>query len=448
MLLSLPIYAGARIWVHRIVKLLLAPVFKKRVGWDFYLKLKQILLFGLIPLFFSGHIFGASPPPQASPAEDIRRLTGGNDAVIIASPQGQIIFELNPDKKLIPASTLKIFTALTAFHYLGLDHRFKTEFYLSLDNHLKIKGYGDPLLISELLPDIARDLNAYLDSYNDIVLDDTFFSIPIEIPGTSLTYKPYDAPNGALSVNFNTVNFKRLQGTYVSAEEQTPLLPFVVERVKASRLDSGRIILTRRNNESTLYAGHLFKHFLSRAGIESNGGIRIGRVQKEQDRLLLTYWSPFSMQDVVTRLLEYSNNFIANQVLLTIGAQTAAPPGTLDKGVCAALSYAEKHLGIHDLMLVEGSGISRKNKISARNMLKFLNEFQPYRHLMRQQDSEFYKTGNLSGITTRAGYWADPEGRLYPFAVLINTPGSSILPVMKQVQRIVETQWMRKETQP
>lgn len=413
------------------------------------LKLKRCLLIGLIALFFCPKpIFGASPTPRPTPADGIRLLVGENDAVIIASPQGQIVFEHNPDRNLVPASTLKILTALTAFHYLGLDHRFKTEFYLSPDNHLKIKGYGDPLLISELLPDIAQDLNAYLDSYNDIVLDDSFFSNPIEVPGTSLTHKPYDAPNGALSVNFNTVNFKRLQDTYISAEEQTPLLPFVLERIRASRLDSGRIILTGRDNESTLYSGHLFKYFLSQAGIVSNGGIRIGRVKKEQDRLLLTYWSPFSLQDVVTRLLEYSNNFIANQVLLTVGARISGPPGTLDKGIRAALAYAEKHVGIHDLMLVEGSGISRKNKISARNMLKLLHEFEPYRHLMRQRDSEFYKTGNLSGITARAGYWTDPQGRLYPFAVLINTPGSTIQPVMKQVQRLIETQWAGKDIQP
>lgn len=402
------------------------------------LKLTRVLLVGLTGFFFCLIRVDCTPILYAYPLDGIHHLIGEKDAVVIASPQGKTIFEINPDKNLIPASTLKIFTALVALHYLGPDHRFPTEFYLSPDNNLKIKGYGDPLLISETLPDIVHKLSPRLEKYNDLELDDAFFLNPIQVPGTSPTYQPYDAPNGALCVNFNTVNFKRSNHAYISAEKQTPLLPFVAERVKASCLDSGRIILSSRNNESTLYAGHLFNYFLAQAGIGSDGGIKIGRVQKQQDRLLLTYLSPFSLQQVITKLLEFSNNFIANQILLTVGATVHAPPGTIDKGVRAGLSYAEGKLGIHDLALIEGSGISRENRISARNMIKILNEFAPYHKLLRRQDSEFYKTGNLTGITTRAGYLVNVKGELYRFVIMINTPGTSIQAVMKQVRRFVE----------
>jgi D-alanyl-D-alanine carboxypeptidase/D-alanyl-D-alanine-endopeptidase (penicillin-binding protein 4) len=396
-------------------------------------------MIGLAGLFFCLSPVGGMPLLYAYPLDGIQQLLGKEDAVIIASPQGKTIFEKNPDKNLIPASTLKIFTSLVALYFLGSDYRFQTEFYLGPDNNLKIKGYGDPLLISETLLDIANKLSRRVVSYNDLELDDAFFLNPIHIPGTSPTYQPYDAPNGALCVNFNTVNFKRYNETYVSAENQTPLLPFVVERIKASSLNYGRIILTSRNNESTLYAGHLFKYFLSEAGVESNGDIKIGRVQKQHDRLLLTYVSPFSLQQVITKLLEFSNNFIANQLLLTAGAKRYGPPGTLDKGIQAALSYASRNLGIQDLSLIEGSGISRENRISARNMLKILNEFMPYHELLRQQDSEFYKTGTLTGITTRAGYLANDKGELYQFVIMINTPGTSIQSVMKQVRRSIKS---------
>jgi len=398
-----------------------------------------VLQIGLTGLLF--FLFQAVGPQSlyASPLDDIQRLLGKKDAVVIASPQGESIFEINPDKNLIPASTLKIFTALVALHYLGPDYRFRTELYMSPDNHLKIKGYGDPLLISEILPGIASELSRHLASYNELELDDTFFLTPIEIPGTSPTYQPYDAPNGALCVNFNTVNFKRSGDTYVSAEAQTPLLPFVAERIKASSLNYGRIVLTGRNNESTLYAGHLFKYFLSRAGIESEGDIKTGQVHKQEDRLLLSYVSPFSLRQVIGKLLEFSNNFIANQLLLAAGAKCYGPPGALGKGIQAALSYADRKLGISDMSLVEGSGISRENRISAGNMLKILNEFEPYHELLRRQDSELYKTGNLTGITTRAGYLANEKGERYRFVIMINTPGTSIHTVMKQVRRFVHT---------
>lgn len=394
---------------------------------------------GLIGLFFYLGLGGGMPLLYAFPLEGIRQLLGKEDAVIITSPRGKTIFEINPDKNLIPASTLKIFTSLVALYYLGADYRFQTEFYLGPDNNLKIKGYGDPLLISETLLDIAHKLSPQIVGYNDLELDDAFFLNPIHIPGTSPTYQPYDAPNGALCVNFNTVNFKRSNDTYVSAEDQTPLLPFVAERIKASSLNYGRIILTSRNHESTLYAGHLFKYFLNGAGVESSGDVKIGRVQKQYDRLLLTYVSPFSLRQVITKLLEFSNNFIANQLLLTAGAKHYGPPGTLDKGIQAALAYADRNLGIRDLSLVEGSGISRENRISARNMIKILDEFRPYHELLRQQDREFYKTGNLTGITTRAGYLLNEKGERYPFVIIINTPGTSIQTVMKQVHRFVKS---------
>jgi len=72
-------------------------------------------------------------------------------------------------------------------------------------------------------------------------------------------------------------------------------------------------------------------------------------------------------------------------------------------------------------------------------MLRILDEFKPYHALLRRQDSEFYKTGNLTGITTRAGYLANAKGELFPFVVMLNTPGASVQTVMKQVRRIVNS---------
>ena len=77
------------------------------------------------------------------------------DALLVADHDGQIIFKKNEAKKCIPASTLKLLTALAAIHHLGLSYRFKTEFYIDPKQNLKVKGYGDPLLISEVLQEIA-----------------------------------------------------------------------------------------------------------------------------------------------------------------------------------------------------------------------------------------------------------------------------------------------------
>jgi len=398
-------------------------------------KFKFFLLFLLFLLLFIKpiHLFCAK-------LDDLEHLIGDRDAVLISDPKGHIIFSKNVDKKLIPASTIKIFTALTAIHYLGPDYKFFTEFYMDRHSNLKIKGYGDPLLISETVETMIHRLSMILYSefniLNDLVLDDSFFDASTVIPGVNVSYEPYDAPSGALCVNFNTVNFMRNKnGVYVSAESQTPLLPFILSRVKASQMDHGRIVLSSQRNEITRYAGNLFLYFLKKEGIRLNGSLKLGKVQKGADKLIYRYVSSFSLMQTLSKLLEYSNNFIANQLLITVGAKTYGPPGNLEKGVRAALIFAKEILEIGHIQIEEGSGISRKNKISARDFYKILNAFIPYYFLMRHTDQMFYKTGTLKGIHTRAGYIKKKNGELYPFVLMINTPGKSPEPMMDIIQR-------------
>ena len=58
----------------------------------------------------------ASSPQCKSLGGKLNDLIGKQDAAIIADPQGRIIFSKNADKNLIPASLLKILTALVALH--------------------------------------------------------------------------------------------------------------------------------------------------------------------------------------------------------------------------------------------------------------------------------------------------------------------------------------------
>ncbi|MDL1967887.1 MAG: D-alanyl-D-alanine carboxypeptidase [Deltaproteobacteria bacterium] len=368
-------------------------------------------------------------------------LIGDQDAVFVVDQHGKIIVSKNADKELIPASTLKILTSLVAMHYLGPDFRFTTEFYLDNDSNLKIKGYGDPLLTSEIIEEISQALGSRLDAEHkkikDIVLDDSYFKQPSIIPGISSSSQPYDAPNGAVCANFNTVYFKCLEnGKYVSAEEQTPLLPFALKKVRKSKLTMGRIVFSHKKSENTLYFGHLFKYFLEKQGIKSNGGIRLGRVNKD-DILLFKYISGFSIKEIISKLLEHSNNFMANQLVIAAGAKLYGSPGTLDKGVLAAKNYAKKVLNLKELCIVEGSGISRKNRISAKSLYKTIEAFIPYHNLMQKKEREFYKTGTLKDINTRVGYIKSNHGELYSFIVMINTPGKTTEVIMDMLLKIL-----------
>lgn len=133
--------------------------------------------------------------------------------------------------------------------------------------------------------------------------------------------------------------------------------------------------------------------------------------------------------------MEHSNNFIANQILAAAGAEAYGPPATLEKGVRAAVAYAKQNLGISP-RLVEGSGISRLNRMSAEMFVPVLDAFKPHYTLLPEDNGIYCKTGTLDGIRNRAGY-IEKNGKLYGFAVLINTPGKTAQPVVKKIASVL-----------
>lgn len=397
----------------------------------------RLLLLGVSFL----HLLFISSPLLAQGLSELDRFIGRRDSILVTDPQGQILFSKHAEKKLIPASVLKIFSSLVALHFLGNEYRFPTEFYLDEQSNLKIKGYGDPLLISEVVAKISQVLAVLLKNtqpMNDLVLDDSYFKPPLTVPGVTSSSQPYDAPNGALCVNFNTVSFERTTEGYASAEPQTPLLPHVIEKIKASKLNQGRIVFSHSKNEITIYAGELFQYFLKNQGIRFKGEVKLGRINNETDKLIFRYHSVSSLDQIVAKLLEHSNNFVTNQLLIAAGALSSGYPGTLAKGVALASDYAKNELAIENMTIAEGSGISRNNRVSALQMERVLQKFLPYHHLMRREGREFYKTGTLYGISTRAGYIETANGELCRYVILLNTPGKSTEPLILRLLRILE----------
>jgi D-alanyl-D-alanine carboxypeptidase/D-alanyl-D-alanine-endopeptidase (penicillin-binding protein 4) len=416
--------------------------------------MKHNVIFYLIVILVCLTVMQIAPTCNAAPPAarwtSVARMISTRDALLIADAGGRILYARNADKPLVPASTLKLLTSLVALHYLGADYRFVTEFYVDRHSNLKIKGYGDPLLISEALEQLADALkrSSALQGLHlhDLIVDDTYFAAPISIPGIAEDpFQPYNAPVGALCVNFNTIAFKveqRRPLQLVSKEPQTPLLPFA-ERCIRQRLSDrppsgGRMVLSRQGGEHTLYAGHLMRYYLQQAGIAIHGKIRTGTVNPHTDRLVYRYRSAYTVNDVIENLLHYSNNFIANQLLLHSGAKVFGPPATLDKGVRSAIQYVQTHFKLkgHNLTLVEGSGISRRNRITARMLHRILIRFSACYTCLRHQKGDYYKTGTLNGIRTRAGYLKISDTQGYHYVIMLNTPGKSAETVVARLRKI------------
>ena len=383
----------------------------------------------------------ASPENPPHPMETsfgnlsgLRRHLGSGDALLIMGPDDRVLVAVNAHRPMVPASTLKIFTALVAMATLGPDYRFPTELFLDEARNLVVKGYGDPLLTSESLSEMAAEAARHLLPQNptpsDLVVDDTYFTRSA-VPGVSPSLEPFDAPNGAFCANFNTVYFRTEKGRRISAEPQTPLIDFARRLIPSGAPPQGRITLSHDADAIALYAGHLLTHFLSDQGIHINGRVRVNVAAPGLSRLVLTHLSPWPLTGVISKMLEFSNNFIANQLLIAAGAAACGPPGNLDKGVRVACEFARNHLAMNDLTLVEGSGISRKNRIRAWDMGRVLKAFLPHRDLLRRRGPESYKTGTLNGIHTRAGYVDTPDGSCLRYVVLTTGRKNSVRPLMR-----------------
>jgi serine-type D-Ala-D-Ala carboxypeptidase/endopeptidase (penicillin-binding protein 4) len=133
--------------------------------------------------------------------------------------------------------------------------------------------------------------------------------------------------------------------------------------------------------------------------------------------------SPYRLEQVVEKLLTYSNNFIANQVMLAMGAQQFGEPATLNKGVAVLIDFAQKNLGWEQVQLAEGSGLSRKNRVTPVQMGKLLQAFMPFHRLLKRTGTQYYKTGTLSDVKSRAGYFLGKDNRLYLFVIIHNGVG-------------------------
>ena len=350
-------------------------------------------------------LMGLPLPASANDLTDEVKAIAGDGVVVVVDASGEELVSLNADRPFIPASTLKVVTALAAMEVLGADYRFSTHFYLDEDKVLYVEGHGDPYLISEELDLLAPALLQQVPKeFAGLVLDDSYFEPGITIPGTSRTDNPYDALNTALAVNFNTINVRINGSEVVSAEEQTPLVPLAEHVARESgRSGKVRINLTDDPQRSLYYAGELIRAKLEAHGAMVPDEIRIGAVPEGLEPVYV-HQNSRPMSEVVAGMLKYSNNYIANQLVLEMGVVRSGTPATLDKGMAVVHGVLEAHGLTEGVTAVEGSGISRNNEATAGAMLKLLDAFEPHKELMRDRRGALAKTGSLSVTKTIIGY--------------------------------------------
>lgn len=348
-----------------------------------------------------------------------------NGSLILNDENGNNILAHNPNELLVPASIIKVLTSHIAIDLLGENYRFKTEFFTDKGNNLAIKGWGDPFLISEEIEALASKLKQKgLTDIKQIFLDHSVFTPVITIPGVSKTSNPYDALNGALVVNFNTINIKKdAKGEVLSGEPETPLTPLAIKKGRDIKVGTKqRVNLTANKEDCLQYVGELFTVFFEKAGISIETK-KIAQVEVDDAwKLQHTHYNSRKLGEVISGLLKYSNNFIANQIFLTIGAQKMGYPATLEKAKLVFENYIKTQLKLtsDQLVMCEGSGISRNNKITGNVMSRVMEEFRRHADLLTpNKKGILVKSGTLSGVSNYAGYIKTASG-LRPFVIILN----------------------------
>jgi D-alanyl-D-alanine carboxypeptidase/D-alanyl-D-alanine-endopeptidase (penicillin-binding protein 4) len=348
------------------------------------------------------------------PTSALAEVAGVKEKVAALSPPGLVLVvdaagnELvaqNTDKPFVPASVAKIVTAWLAMEVLGGDYRFETRFYLNDKRVLHVRGGGDPFLISEELALLASGLVAAVgkEPITGIVVDASYYPSNLRIPGIEDSGEAYNALNSALAVNFNTVSAVRHGNEVISAEKQSPITPLAIREFLArGPKGRGRISLNRDPAVSLQYAGELIGAFIERAGGSVKGEISAGTVPEGLQPVYVHRQSR-ALSEILVAMLRASNNYIANQVFLEIGAHRLGGPVSLEKSVQIANAMLAAH-GIETIHLEEGSGISRSNHFTARGLAKVLELFAPHANLLRSYDGGMNKTGTMAGVRTLAGY--------------------------------------------
>jgi len=346
------------------------------------------------------------------------------DAVLVSKSNGDVLFDWQSRKPLIPASLTKLVTAHLSIEKWGLKHRFSTEFLLD-GQTLWVKGYGDPYLVSQELDLVALGLQKKIatQTIQTIAIDNHYFDVE-RAPGRSSVADSYNAPVSAVAANFNTVNLRSESGKISSAEPQTPLTPTALRQAKAV----GKLIGRKPERVNLENADNAQQHFaellMLKLGL-SRAVIRINQRVPSSATLLYTHINSHTLEDVLRGSLKYSNNFIANQVFLKLPNESLTTRSFEQASEFAKQSLI-KRFAWQGATLQDGSGLSRGNRLNAQQINQVLGHLAKHKTLLKPYSlgkahgaKVFAKTGTLDGVRSFAGY-ISLGGSEYQFVFIFN----------------------------
>ncbi|MBS3999316.1 MAG: D-alanyl-D-alanine carboxypeptidase, partial [Desulfobulbaceae bacterium] len=310
---------------------------------------------------------------------------GTSYGILIINPlTSDTLYARNISQSLIPASNTKLFTSAVALKLLGLNYEVSTKIFTDnpnfsdgfIDGNLYIKGYGNPAFSDRDLDNMIRtikDLGITRIS-GKVIGDDSFFDSnyrredSIEDEKSSVKLPPISAVIFNRNQIITQRKYKNRIRNYSSYIPNPPL--YVAELLRKKLIENGVRVDDRFET-----------------GITPNSKLELASAS-------------IKLMDMVNVINKNSNNFYAECLFKIIGAAASGVEGN----AFSASQAIHRFLKENDIYstgtnIVDGSGISRFNRISVASIVSLLEKF----YLDMRFYEAYYNSLSIAGIDGTLG---------------------------------------------
>lgn len=347
---------------------------------------------------------------------------------------GKVIASYSSNKPLTPASNQKIITTVASLDLLGKDYRFKTIFFLAVKrNQTGI---------------YSQDL--YIDTRGDPTLETNDLRIAVDY----LKKKGIKVINGNIVINNNYFENPYYNPDWKKSWRGVAWAPYISSIAIDDNLYKSKNTIYLTDNPLYLL-GVKFKKELRRQKIKFNGNVRISKIP------VLRKFSPFKIKyeiesnklsDIVIVINKKSNNLYAEHLFKKLSANFSRVEGSWTDSQIIITDFLTRKINLNtkSFKIRDGSGLSSKNKISTRAMVKILefvtkkdyfDEFYSSLSvagldgtlIKRFKNKPLYKnlkakTGYIGGVSSLSGYFEGKDQDIYAFSFIVNDYNYSIRP--------------------
>ncbi|MEW9898266.1 D-alanyl-D-alanine carboxypeptidase/D-alanyl-D-alanine-endopeptidase [Chitinivorax sp. PXF-14] len=450
------------------------------------------LLACVLPLVLAASATAASLPPEVGVLLKQAGVSPEHVAIYVKPADSRNpTLSWHGDRAMSPASVMKLLTTYAGLELLGPAFRWQTEFHATgdiangvLDGNLVLRGGGDPKLSLERLWLMLRELRArgVREIRGDIVLDRLYWQPQAADPNAfdGHGYRTYNVGPDAFLANFQSVEL-RLRPAAGSVELMAdPALPSMKldnqlrldgadcgdwkEKITVKVGDDGRVLLhgplAASCGERHLYVSlynppryfdEALRWMWQDMGGQWRGRLRDGQLADWPEARPLFVFDSLPLAEVVRDINKFSNNTQARMLFLALGGAYQPVDALLPQAAARIKGWlAGKHLDFPELVIENGSGLSRDERISAEHLGRLLEsaltspvgpellsslpvvavDGTMKKRLSGSGVAAHIKTGSLDGVRSVAGVVHLPDGPVIVVGIINDARAAAAVPAL------------------